>query len=48
MRARVRARGALADELLCFPKERHSPRALKDRIYMEQRISSFMDKWLKC
>ena len=23
-------------ELLCFPKERHSPRSVKDRIYMEQ------------
>jgi dipeptidyl-peptidase-4 len=34
-------------EMLCFPKERHSPRALKDRIYMDQQISGFMDRWLK-
>jgi len=34
-------------ELLCFPKERHSPRSLKDRVYMEQRVFSFLQKWLK-
>ena len=34
-------------ELLCFPKERHSPRSLKDRTYMEQRIASFLHRWLK-
>ena len=28
-------------ELLLFPEERHSPRRLRDRIYMEQRISDF-------
>lgn len=26
-------------ELLCFPKERHSPRALADRTYMEQQYA---------
>ena len=25
-------------ELLCFPKERHSPRSLKDRTFMESRV----------
>ena len=33
-------------EMLCFPNERHSPRAIKDRIYMEEQISSFMRRWL--
>ena len=28
-------------EVLLFPEERHSPRRLRDRIYMEQRISDF-------
>jgi len=28
-------------DLLIFPDERHSPRRLRDRIYMEQRISDF-------
>ena len=28
-------------DLLLFPEERHSPRRLSDRIYMEERISSF-------
>ena len=32
-------------DLLLFPDERHSPRRLRDRIYMEQRIS---DYFLKC
>lgn len=28
-------------DLLLFPEERHSPRRLRDRIYMEQKISDF-------
>ena len=28
--------------LLLFPDERHSPRSVQDRIYMEQRIASFL------
>jgi dipeptidyl-peptidase-4 len=28
-------------DLLIFPDERHSPRRLRDRLYMEQRISEF-------
>jgi len=28
-------------DLLIFPEERHSPRRLRDRIYMEQRISDY-------
>ena len=28
-------------DLLLFPEERHSPRRLQDRIYMEERITSF-------
>lgn len=28
-------------DLLIFPEERHSPRRLRDRIYMEQRISEY-------
>ena len=28
-------------DLLIFPDERHSPRRLRDRIYMEQRISDY-------
>ena len=31
-------------ELLLFPNERHSPRALGDRVYMEQRIFDFIDQ----
>lgn len=34
-------------ELLCFPKERHSPRGLKDRTYMEQQVFGFLQRWLK-
>lgn len=30
-------------DLLIFPDERHSPRRLRDRIYMEQRISDFFN-----
>eukprot|EP00977_Amphora_coffeiformis_P012422 scaffold3069_cov215-Amphora_coffeaeformis.AAC.23 len=33
-------------ELLLFPEERHSPRRLRDRIYMEQRIGDFFVKHL--
>jgi dipeptidyl-peptidase 4 len=29
-------------ELLLFPDERHSPRAMKDRVYMERRIDRFL------
>lgn len=31
-------------DLLLFPDERHSPRRLRDRIYMEQRISDYFSK----
>ena len=33
-------------ELLCFPKERHSPRSLKDRTYLEQQLYAFLARWL--
>ena len=33
-------------DLLIFPEERHSPRRLRDRIYMEQRISDFVVRHL--
>ena len=33
-------------DLLAFPNERHSPRSLKDRIYMEQRLFAFLQSWL--
>ena len=36
-----------AYELLCFPKERHSPRSLKDRTYMEMRVFAFLEKCLR-
>lgn len=35
-----------AYDLLMFPDERHSPRRLRDRVYMEQRISDFFVKSL--
>lgn len=35
-----------AYELLAFPKERHSPRSLKDRTFMEQQVFAFLSKWL--
>ena len=35
-----------AYELLVFPSERHSPRSLKDRTYMEQRVFAFLQQWL--
>lgn len=31
-------------DLLIFPDERHSPRRLRDRIYMEQRISDYFTR----
>jgi dipeptidyl-peptidase-4 len=31
-------------ELLLFPNERHSPRRLGDRVYMEQQIFGFIDQ----
>lgn len=31
-------------DLLIFPDERHSPRRLRDRIYMEQRISDYITR----
>jgi len=34
-------------DLLIFPDERHSPRRLRDRIYMEQRISEYFLNHLK-
>jgi len=33
-------------ELLLFPDERHVPRGLKDKIFMEQRIASFFERCL--
>jgi len=33
-------------DLLLFPEERHSPRRLRDRIYMEQKISDFFIRQL--
>ena len=33
-------------ELLAFPSERHSPRSLKDRIFMEQQVFAFLQRWL--
>lgn len=33
-------------DLLIFPEERHSPRRLRDRVYMEQRISDFFSRHL--
>ncbi len=33
-------------ELLLFPDERHSPRSLRDRVFMEQRIFSFLQRAL--
>ena len=34
-------------ELLCFPKERHSPRSQKDRTFMEQQVFGFLERWLR-
>jgi len=33
-------------ELLAFPNERHSPRSLKDRTFMEKQVFSFLARWL--
>lgn len=33
-------------ELLIFPDERHMPRRLRDRIYMEERIWDFIERSL--
>jgi alpha/beta superfamily hydrolase len=33
-------------DLLLFPEERHSPRRLRDRVYMEQQISSYFVRHL--
>ncbi|GAX12732.1 dipeptidyl-peptidase 4 [Fistulifera solaris] len=33
-------------DLLIFPEERHSPRRLRDRVYMEQRISDYFVRHL--
>ena len=31
-------------DLLLFPEERHSPRRLQDRVYMEERISRYFER----
>ena len=31
-------------ELLVFPDERHMPRGLRDRMYMEERICDFLER----
>ena len=33
-------------ELLAFPDERHLPRGVADRVYMEQRVMSFIERSL--
>jgi len=33
-------------ELLLFPDERHVPRGLEDKVFMEERISSFLERSL--
>jgi len=33
-------------EMLCFPNERHSPRSQKDRIFLEQQLFAFVQRWL--
>ena len=33
-------------ELLLFPTERHTPRSVADRVYMEQRILAFIKQTL--
>ena len=38
----IRARKSY--ELLLFPNERHMPRSLEDRVYMEERISEFFER----
>ena len=34
-------------ELLMFPDERHMPRALADRVYLEEKVYSFLDEHLR-
>jgi len=34
-------------ELLVFPDERHTPRGLKDRVYMEEQLVAFLERTLK-
>jgi dipeptidyl-peptidase-4 len=34
-------------ELLLFPDERHLPRKLEDRVYMEERVCAFLEQHLK-
>eukprot|EP00850_Spirogloea_muscicola_P018383 SM000168S02582 [mRNA] locus=s168:76880:80379:- [translate_table: standard] len=38
--------GVKGYELLVFPDERHMPRSLRDRTYMEERIFEFLDRHL--
>ena len=38
--------GCCRYELLAFPDERHLPRSVADRVYMEQRVMSFVAKHL--
>lgn len=33
-------------ELLLFPEERHGPRRLEDRVYLEQRLTGHLERWL--
>ena len=33
-------------EMLLFPDERHVPRGLEDKVFMEERISSFLERSL--
>ena len=33
-------------ELLLFPDERHVPRGVQDKVFMEQRIASFIERTL--
>ncbi len=33
-------------ELMLFPDERHMPRQMEDRVYIEQRIAEFSEKFL--
>ena len=44
MNALIKARKRY--ELLLFPDERHMPRRLEDRVYMERRVFAFVDSHL--
>jgi dipeptidyl-peptidase 4 len=33
-------------ELLLFPEERHGPRRVGDRVYLEQRLTGHLERWL--